>query len=105
MIINLAMSCHVLLLFICVLGCVDVLSSFLYLNYVNEKVYTSVRITSACLIHSLFLYDVLQLFRIVLGSQRQLQTLVLQRNRSFQLILALMIAALLIGKILSLLQN
>ncbi|KAK1366822.1 Syntaxin/t-SNARE family protein [Heracleum sosnowskyi] len=37
-----------------------------------------------------------QLFRIVLGSQRQLQTLVLQRNRSFQLILALMIAALLI---------
>ncbi|KAL8096150.1 uncharacterized protein LOC141689965 [Apium graveolens] len=37
-----------------------------------------------------------QLFRIVLGSQRQLQTLVLQRNRSFQLILALMIAALFI---------
>ncbi|KAL1813932.1 hypothetical protein ACET3Z_023997 [Daucus carota] len=37
-----------------------------------------------------------QLFRLVLGRQRQLQTLVLQRNRSFQLILALMIAALLI---------
>lgn len=37
-----------------------------------------------------------QLSRMVLGSQRQLQTLVLQRNRSFQLILALMIAALLI---------